>query len=259
MNDIYRQVIEQTKKIETLLVDRLGAQGRGLHEKTDSIEALLSDNVVKKIRYIASVRNKLMHEDGYLIENINHYISQGDSVIDYLNNKKPSVNHLSSNKSNKGECPYCLNKSSPRLYIERASHLRTEKKRHICVHCGKDMYITGGHLTHSAVFFIYIVIYLIIGYIFSVFVAENLQFFALSLILILVIIIASNHYKKNNASSPFFQVLLGIMLVFSSFGAFIVFSKNQKSFQLHEAFEVSGFIIITTYMIYWYYKHKKKK
>ena len=260
MAGIYKKVIEQSKKIETLLEENLGASGRGLHEKTSSVESSLSADIVKKIRFIASVRNKLMHEDGYdAHKDIDGFMNQCQSVIKYLKNniaKKPRFNSKSQNNY---PCPHCSKTSTPRLYIEKPSFIRTEKKRHICVHCGKDMYITGGYLTQSAVFFFYILFFISVSFLIGKFVTDNYQGYAFLFILVSVIAITSFHYKNNNSATPLFQVLLGIILVFSIFGAFIVFSKAQKHFQLHEAFEVSGFIVLSAFMVYWYFKHRYKK
>ncbi|MBR6435630.1 MAG: hypothetical protein IKS45_03915 [Thermoguttaceae bacterium] len=43
--------------------NKYGAIGRGLHEKASSVSNKISNQCMKKIRYIASVRNKAAHED----------------------------------------------------------------------------------------------------------------------------------------------------------------------------------------------------
>jgi hypothetical protein len=58
----YEIVIERTKALEMEL-GKLGATGRGLHEKLTSIEASIPTQIAKKIRFVASVRNKVMHSD----------------------------------------------------------------------------------------------------------------------------------------------------------------------------------------------------
>lgn len=58
----YEIVIERTKALEMEL-GKVGATGRGLHEKLTSIEASIPIRIAKKIRFIASVRNKVMHSD----------------------------------------------------------------------------------------------------------------------------------------------------------------------------------------------------
>lgn len=55
--------IKSSKKIESTLERVLGAQGKGLHEKVTSIEGKIPAALVKRIRYIATIRNKLIHEE----------------------------------------------------------------------------------------------------------------------------------------------------------------------------------------------------
>lgn len=57
--------VRASKRIESTLVRVLGATGRGLHEKTSSVERRLDPALVKRIRYVATIRNKLLHEESY--------------------------------------------------------------------------------------------------------------------------------------------------------------------------------------------------
>jgi hypothetical protein len=57
--------IRSSKRIETTLVRLFDAQGKGLHEKLTSVEKKLPVSLVKRIRYIATIRNKLIHEHEY--------------------------------------------------------------------------------------------------------------------------------------------------------------------------------------------------
>ena len=59
-------IITRTKTIESALV-KLGASGKGLHEKASSLEGTLAPSLVMKIRFIASVRNKSLHDDDYSV------------------------------------------------------------------------------------------------------------------------------------------------------------------------------------------------
>lgn len=61
MSDV-ELAINRCKAIESLLAHRLGASGRGLHEKTTSIAGRLPEATVRQLRFIASVRNVLVHE-----------------------------------------------------------------------------------------------------------------------------------------------------------------------------------------------------
>ena len=60
-----RRVIVWSKRFEAHLARRYGATGRGLHEKIDSAGDRLEPEAVRHLRYVATVRNKLLHEDGY--------------------------------------------------------------------------------------------------------------------------------------------------------------------------------------------------
>ncbi|QDU30326.1 hypothetical protein ETAA8_54460 [Anatilimnocola aggregata] len=61
MSDI-ELVVKRCKRLESLLTEHFGADGRGLHEKISSVERELTPALVKRLRFIASVRNKLVHE-----------------------------------------------------------------------------------------------------------------------------------------------------------------------------------------------------
>jgi len=61
------QTLKLTRAIESRLTD-LGAQGRGMHEKVSSIEKQLSPELIRKLRWIATLRNKTVHEDGFKID-----------------------------------------------------------------------------------------------------------------------------------------------------------------------------------------------
>ena len=53
------------KQIESILEEKFGARGKGLHTKTLSIQGHLGAALVKKIQYVATIRNKAMHEDDF--------------------------------------------------------------------------------------------------------------------------------------------------------------------------------------------------
>lgn len=55
--------VKSSKKIEAALERILDAHGKGLHEKVSSVESRIPNALVKRIRYIASVRNKIIHDD----------------------------------------------------------------------------------------------------------------------------------------------------------------------------------------------------
>ena len=51
--------VEASKGLETKLAESFNAEGKGLHEKVTSVESELPHSLVKTLRYIASIRNKL--------------------------------------------------------------------------------------------------------------------------------------------------------------------------------------------------------
>ncbi|MEK6703448.1 MAG: hypothetical protein AABZ53_14400 [Planctomycetota bacterium] len=60
-------IVTRAKTIESRLVREFGAQGRGLHEKVDSVADKLDDKVVRACHYVATIRNKTMHEEGFAL------------------------------------------------------------------------------------------------------------------------------------------------------------------------------------------------
>ncbi len=64
MSDI-ELAITRVKALESLLEQALGATGKGLHEKVTSVQDKLPLPLVKKLRFVATVRNKIVHESDY--------------------------------------------------------------------------------------------------------------------------------------------------------------------------------------------------
>lgn len=67
-------VINQSKRLEMLLKVHYHAQGKGLHQLVSSIEERLPHDVINKLRFIATIRNKTVHEDDYKIDDIQRFI-----------------------------------------------------------------------------------------------------------------------------------------------------------------------------------------
>jgi uncharacterized protein YutE (UPF0331/DUF86 family) len=57
--------ISHCKKLESLLEKQLGATGKGLHEKVSSVENRLTPELIRNLRLVATVRNKIVHESDY--------------------------------------------------------------------------------------------------------------------------------------------------------------------------------------------------
>lgn len=68
MSDI-EKVVTRTRRLEKLLRVQYHASGKGLHELVTSTEERLPHDVIKKLRYVATIRNKIVHEDGFVLEN----------------------------------------------------------------------------------------------------------------------------------------------------------------------------------------------
>jgi hypothetical protein len=64
MSDI-ELAITRVKALESLLEQAFAATGKGLHEKVTSVENRLPPTLVKKLRFVATVRNKIVHESNY--------------------------------------------------------------------------------------------------------------------------------------------------------------------------------------------------
>ena len=64
MSDI-ELAITKAKALESLLEQVFNATGKGLHEKVTSVQGRLSPPLVKKLRFVATVRNKIVHESDY--------------------------------------------------------------------------------------------------------------------------------------------------------------------------------------------------
>lgn len=60
--------VRESRRLESLLAKRFNATGRGLHEKVSSVSQRLPLPLVKKLRYIASVRNKVVHNEDAAID-----------------------------------------------------------------------------------------------------------------------------------------------------------------------------------------------
>ena len=70
MTDTLKDVLQGTKRIEAILEEKFGSTGRGLYEKIDTANMKLPEPLQKRIRYVATLRNKAMHQEGFEIDNI---------------------------------------------------------------------------------------------------------------------------------------------------------------------------------------------
>lgn len=77
-------VIRASKRIEGILERDFGAEGRGLHEKLGSVEDGLPERLAARIRRIASIRNKVVHDDEYELDDIDAFVDSATTTIDDL-------------------------------------------------------------------------------------------------------------------------------------------------------------------------------
>lgn len=76
--------VDIARQLESAL-EASGATGKGLHEKVGSIENKLPEALVTKLRFIASVRNKIVHEDELLPdEDISVFVEAGKQAVEAL-------------------------------------------------------------------------------------------------------------------------------------------------------------------------------
>lgn len=74
MSDIER-VVKCTRKLETLLREQYHAEGKGLHQLVTSCQQRLPRHIIGKLRFIATVRNKIVHDDHYKLDDRAEFMS----------------------------------------------------------------------------------------------------------------------------------------------------------------------------------------
>lgn len=86
-------VVKKSKQFEGILEQQFGAQGRGLHEKVSSVERQLPAATVRKLRKIATVRNKVVHQtDANRIDNRQDFLTactEAERELKALARKRP--------------------------------------------------------------------------------------------------------------------------------------------------------------------------
>jgi hypothetical protein len=86
----FELAIKSSKELEYLLENEFHATGKGLHEKISSASSQLSPRLVKHMRYLATIRNKLVHERGfdaipdrkYFIRNFEESVQDLKKIVD---------------------------------------------------------------------------------------------------------------------------------------------------------------------------------
>lgn len=85
--------VKYSKRIETILEKNFSAEGKGLHEKLHGLEKTLGQDIIKKARHIATIRNKVVHEDDYEIDDIEKFIEIAKDVILSLENHRVEISN----------------------------------------------------------------------------------------------------------------------------------------------------------------------
>lgn len=112
-------VVTQSKALEALLEQKFGATGRGLHEKLTSIEYQLEVGLVKNIRWIATMRNKVVHEN-FQLTNQNDFLKSCQRALEGLQNSQHTTSERVNSSSRNS-----YNTTPKRI----ASHSRRKTKR----------------------------------------------------------------------------------------------------------------------------------
>ncbi|MGR5094854.1 DUF4145 domain-containing protein [Vibrio maritimus] len=77
MSDIERVVL-RTRRLEKLLRQQYRADGKGLHQLVTSCEERLPHDVISKLRYIATIRNKIVHEEDFELDDKSGFLRACD-------------------------------------------------------------------------------------------------------------------------------------------------------------------------------------
>lgn len=88
---LIEQAIGYSKTIESILETQYGATGRGLHDKLTRVEGRVPPETARKLRFVASVRNKLVHEEGYACDDPEGFLRACRDVIEELKANAPAA------------------------------------------------------------------------------------------------------------------------------------------------------------------------
>ncbi len=74
----YRKSSHAYPNDRKLLRTQYHAEGKGLHQLISSCEERLPHDVIAKLRFIATVRNKVVHEDNYKLDDRKGFMAACD-------------------------------------------------------------------------------------------------------------------------------------------------------------------------------------
>ncbi len=95
----FELVITASKDLEHLLETLWGAQGKGLHEKLSAIENQIPADIQKRIRRLATIRNKVVHDAGYHLDDPDGYARDYQRVRQALLQLRPGATGTSAQTS----------------------------------------------------------------------------------------------------------------------------------------------------------------
>jgi len=61
-------VVSRSRRLEHLLRHHYHAEGKGLHQLITSCEERLPHEIIPTLRYVATIRNKVVHEEGFTLD-----------------------------------------------------------------------------------------------------------------------------------------------------------------------------------------------
>lgn len=73
-----------SRNLESLLAEKFHATGKGLHEKVSSVETALPADLVKQLRFIATMRNSVVHESNFHIPDLPAFVAAADTASQRL-------------------------------------------------------------------------------------------------------------------------------------------------------------------------------
>ncbi|GAL16234.1 hypothetical protein JCM19233_7257 [Vibrio astriarenae] len=77
MSDI-EKVVVRTRRLEKLLRAQYHAEGRGLHQLISSCEERLPHDVISRLRFVATIRNKVVHEEDFAFKEVDDFFAACD-------------------------------------------------------------------------------------------------------------------------------------------------------------------------------------
>ena len=83
--------IRYSKRIEGILERDFGATGRGLHEKLTSVQAQLPGDVIRSIRWVATIRNRAVHEEEFELPDLEDFVKICDQLVHRLESHRSSA------------------------------------------------------------------------------------------------------------------------------------------------------------------------